>query len=301
MYRTFMPYMKPFIVSAPHLRDIQFGRPYDSPSHTRHRHDEDILRGQIVNKTQSPQDCRATNQRDQEGAGHSWPMLDSFKGTVIGAYATGLACPVARVHLLSTGGRRPTELAMLSVVLSDWRPSFLRLATDIYRARGYIPLLPSASTGWGESLETLELRLNIVEDRFDFEECFNHIAETLSTLPATSLHLAFRCVNHRAQHKGETRYPLLEPFEGDQCGSPDVHGADAVCHMQDELSRHDLPQRVRECMRSAPALRRMTLAWGRCQTRGPARVICVDLDNAPHAWDRPGDESDEWGKPERDW
>ncbi|KAI0715931.1 hypothetical protein C8T65DRAFT_828509 [Cerioporus squamosus] len=299
IYSSFMPYMKPFIVSAPYLRELQFGG-MDS-SHTRHQHDEDILRGRIVNKTRIPaQEWRTTNERDQEATGKSWPMLDSFKGAIIGAYATGLSCPVARVHLLSTGGRRSTELAMLSIVLSDWRPSFLHLATKTYRTRGYIPILPPASSGWAEALETLELSLNVVDDRFNPGECFDHIKQTLSTLHVTSLRLDFRCVNSRTQHM-EIRHPPLDPFEGEECERPGSYQLNAVCYMQNELLREDLPQRVRECMRSSPALRRMTLAWGRCCTRGPNRVICVDMDNVPHVWDRPGDDSDGWGKPDRDW
>ncbi len=107
-------------------------------------------------------------------------------------------------------------------------------------------------------------------------------------------------MNNRTQHM-EHRYPPFDPYEGEECESPGAYGADAVCCMQDKLLRQDLPQRVRELMRSALALRRMTLAWGRCLTRGPDRVICVDLDNTPHAWDRPGVYSDGWGKPDRDW
>ncbi len=170
IYSICIPYMRPFVIAAPHLRELQIGG--TDNSHTRHRHNEDILRGKIINRTQTPQEWRTTNEHDREVSNRSWPMLDSFKGAIIGAYSTGLTCPVARVHLLSTGGRRRTELAMLSIVLSDWRPSFLRLATKTYRARGYIPLLPSTSSGWAEALETLELRLNVVEDRFNLEECF---------------------------------------------------------------------------------------------------------------------------------
>ncbi|RDX42899.1 hypothetical protein OH76DRAFT_1255080 [Lentinus brumalis] len=170
LYHICRPYLKPIIVSAPQLRDLQFGGRYNT--HMRHRHDEDILRGRVINSSSTPQEWRTVNQRDQEAMGKSWSMLDAFKGAIIGAYATGLACPVTRVHLLSTGGRRTLELTMLSIVLSDWRPSFLRLATKVYRARGYIPLVPSTSSGWAESLETLEIRLNIVDDRFDYAECF---------------------------------------------------------------------------------------------------------------------------------
>ncbi len=170
LYNVCMPYLKPFIVSAPQLRDLQLGAWYNTPM--RHRHDEDILRGRVINSSSTPQEWRTVNQRDQEAMGKSWPMLDMFKGAIIGAYATGLSCPVTRVHLLSTGGRRTLELAMLSIVLSDWRPSFLRLATKVYRARGYIPLLPSTSSGWAESLQALEIRLNMVDDRFDYAQCF---------------------------------------------------------------------------------------------------------------------------------
>ncbi len=122
----------------------------------------------------------------------------------------------------------------------------------------------------------------------------------LSTLPVISLRLEFRCINNRLQD-GETRDPPLDPFEGEECEIPGSDESDAVCYMQDELLEEDLPQRMRDCMRSAPALRRMTLVWGRCWALVPNRVICVDLDNAPHAWDRPGDESDDWCKLNRDW
>ncbi len=122
LYNRFMPYLKPWIVSAPQLRDLQFGGTYNS--HVRHRHDEDIFEGRIMPLV-STQECRGINERDQEA--NRWATLDSFKGAIIGAYASGLSCPIAQVHLLSTGGRRKMELAMLSTVLSDWRPSFLRL------------------------------------------------------------------------------------------------------------------------------------------------------------------------------
>ncbi|RDX42900.1 hypothetical protein OH76DRAFT_1410653 [Lentinus brumalis] len=298
IYSDFMPYLKPFMVSAPHLRDLQFGGTYNS--HTRHRHDEDILRGRIINQTRTAQEWRTTNEVDQEATGTCWSTLDSFKGAIISAYASGLSCPIARVHLLSTGGRRTTELAMLSIVLTDWRPSFLRLATKVYRARDYIPLLPSTTSGWAESLETLEIRLNIVDNQFDCARCFHHIGQMLSTLPTTSLRLEFRCVNSRRQDM-EDRDPPFDPFVGEECERPGLYRPDAFCYTQDELLREDLPQRMRECMRSAGALRRMTIAWGRCWTRGPNRVLCVDLDNVPHVWDRAGDDSDGWGKPDRDW
>ncbi len=122
----------------------------------------------------------------------------------------------------------------------------------------------------------------------------------LSTLSLTSFRLEFRCVISRTQHM-ETRHPPLDPFEGKECEGPRAYEPDAICYLQNELLREDLPKHVQECMRSAPAMRRMTLAWGRCHMGEPDRVICVDLDNVPHAWDRPGNRSDGWRKLDRDW
>ncbi len=202
MYGLSVPYLKPFLVSAPNLRDLQFGGVDNF--HARHPHDEDILQARIVTRSRTPQEWRTHNQRDQEATVKSWLVpLDSFKGSIIDAYATGLSCPVTRVHLLSTGGRRKLELAMLSIVLSDWRPSFLRLATKVYRARGYIPILPSASSGWAEALDTLELRLNIVDDRFNLEECF------VSDLHQFTIKW-IQILTHGARHRtiSQRRYPL---------------------------------------------------------------------------------------------
>ncbi|RDX43621.1 hypothetical protein OH76DRAFT_1192344 [Lentinus brumalis] len=89
---------------------------------------------------------------------------------MLAAYTLGLSCHVQKVHLISTGGKREDESAMLSAILSDTKPSFLRLAIRVFNARGYIPIF--SSTSWSTNLETLELRINISKEEFDYEECF---------------------------------------------------------------------------------------------------------------------------------
>ena len=55
-----------------------------------------------------------------------------------------------------------------------------------------------------------------------------------------------------------------------------------------------LVERVKDCMRSIPTLRRATVVWARCSEYKicPNRVTTIDLDNPAHSCDRPGDQSD---------
>ncbi|TFK85983.1 hypothetical protein K466DRAFT_600694 [Polyporus arcularius HHB13444] len=177
---------------------------------------------------------------------------------------------------------------MLSVILSDAKPVFLRLATRVFNARGYIPVFKS-TTSWSMSLETLELRINISKEQFDFQECFRHITHVLSTLSVRSLRLELRCSN--IEHLDEHTDDEVDN-SGQKCDPYLEDGYRWYCYTENALLREDLLQRVRDCMQSGPTLRRMTLIWARCEAPRPTRVIGVDLDNPPYSWDRPGNDSD---------
>ena len=64
------------------------------------------------------------------------------------------------------------------------------------------------------------------------------------------------------------------------------------CYTETALRQEDLRERVRDCMRAIPTLRRMALLWTRCQASHPTHVIAIDLDNPSYTCDRPGRESD---------
>ncbi|KAI0715917.1 hypothetical protein C8T65DRAFT_738352 [Cerioporus squamosus] len=209
--------------------------------------------------------------------------LQTLKAAIVAAYAIGLSCHVEKVHLISTGGKREDELTMLSAILSDTKPLFLRLAIRVFNARGYIPIFKSTAP-WSASLKTLELRINISKEDFNYEECFIHFAQLLSAMCLASLRLELRCLNSA---------PYSEAGLGDPSGQrcQPIWDLDH-CFTENAWMREDHLQRVRDCMRSGPTLRRMTLIWARCEATHPTRVIGIDLDNPPHAWDRPGDDSD---------
>ncbi|TFK82494.1 hypothetical protein K466DRAFT_666480 [Polyporus arcularius HHB13444] len=279
--------MKPIISSFPNLHTLQIGirathaRPSLSPN-------EDIRELRHASKN-TIQQCHDLNKRDQIMHGR-WSKLDSFTGTIIDAYATGLSCHVATAHLYSTGGKREAELMMLSTILTDWQPTFLRLALKVHDPAGHIRIF-SSSVSWPKSLATLELRVSIVKEEFYFDEYFNCIGRVLATTSISALRLEVRCAN-TSWNKDETqRGPGAWRAN---CQDPDWDGPDAICWTADALLQEDLPQRVRACMRSIPTLRQVTLLWARCWSTVPDRVIGIDLDNVPYSWDRPGEPSDMW-------
>ena len=159
--------IKPMITSFPRLQTLYVGPPDDS--YIRDPHDAEILNEVHLGK-RSIQQCHDINKQDQLVHG-TWPMLKFFKATIVGAYALGLTCPVERMQLVSSGGQRGQELIMLSVILSDTKPQSLRLAVRAFNARGTIPIFPSVGT-WSTRLETLELRINISQEMFNYEEFF---------------------------------------------------------------------------------------------------------------------------------
>ena len=170
-----IPIIKPMIMSFPRLQILYIGS--SDNSYIRDPHEEDTL-NQIHIGKRSIQQCHDVNRQDQWEHG-TWPMLKSFKATIIAAYALGLTCPVERMQLVSTGGKRSHELVMLSAILSDTKPRSLRLALRAFNARGAIPFFPSADT-WSTRLDTLELRMNISQQAFNFEEFF--VSGPLSTM-----------------------------------------------------------------------------------------------------------------------
>lgn len=92
-----------------------------------------------------------------------------------------------------------------------------------------------------------------------------------------------------------------ESVDGIKCRDPLLEYTDAVCYTQNALMQEDLLQRVGDIRSAAPTLRRVTLIWARCYTEIPVRIVGIDLDNIPHSIDRPGGESDAWGKTVVDW
>lgn len=196
---------------------------------------------------------------------------------------------------------------MLSAILSDTKPSFLRLSVRVFHARGYIPIF--RSTAWIAGLETLELRINISKEEFDYEECFVSVASTrsigvedadldkkhaavlLPQLSLASLRLELVCAN--TEILGEGGFDEVD-FSGQRCEPySKKRNRRRYCYTENALRREDLLQHVRDCMRSSPTLRRMTLLWASCDATLPNRVIGIDLDHPPYFWDRPGDKSDE--------
>lgn len=301
-----MSYLKTYSACFPNLHSLRCG-PADT-LWARHGHQEDLLK-YIGPMGQTVQQVHDLNQRDFLEHPHPWLMLDSFTGSVLDGYVLQLP-HVNNVRLFSTGGMHSAESAMLSVLLPGLHPTFLRFATKVEDQRGYIPIFPPLST-WAESLTSLELRINIMKQRFDFDECFvsrikpqpvatyphlipqEHIIETLRSSSIVSLRLEFRCANTSSQHRELGPFPW-ELQGRTLCGLPGSRRS--LCYTQRALSQDNLLQRVRDVMNHLPTLRKMVLVWARCDTWAPDRVIGINLDSMPHSIDRPGDNSDGWNQ-----
>ena len=162
-----MPIIKPIMTPFPQLQMLYIGPADDS--YIRDPHEAELLNEVFLGK-RSIKQCHDINKQDQLMHG-TWPMLKLFKATIIAAYALGVTSPVERMQLLSTGGKREHELIMLLAILSDTKPRSLRLALRAFNARGVIPFFPSSKT-WSTRLESLELRMNIAQEIFNYEEFF---------------------------------------------------------------------------------------------------------------------------------
>ena len=161
------PIIKPIIMSFPRLQVLYIGSAVDS--YVRSPHEEDILDQVYIGK-RSIQQCHNINKQNQSTHG-TWTMLKFFKATIVAAYALGLSCSVEKMQLMSTGGKREQELTMLSAILSDTKPRSLRLALRAFHARTTVPIFSSPET-WSTRLQTLELRMNIAQVVFNYEELF---------------------------------------------------------------------------------------------------------------------------------
>ncbi len=166
-YLNGMPDLRTYMICFPNARHLRCG--FSNNSWVRHRHSDDIFREGCCFAT--VQEWHDYNKRDSDRHARAWPMLRSFQGSIIDAYVLSLPCRVSRLHMLSTGGERSMEYAMLSTILSQTQPSSLRLCLKVYETRGYIPILPPQSL-WAGYLTELEVRFNIVKPFFDLDECF---------------------------------------------------------------------------------------------------------------------------------
>ncbi|RPD52888.1 hypothetical protein L227DRAFT_658605, partial [Lentinus tigrinus ALCF2SS1-6] len=167
-YREGMPHLATYLLCFPNLKRLRCS--FERMPWIRYRHAADTFTEECGFAT--IQDWNDFNKQETTRQTHAWTMLESFRGSIIDAYVLALPCRVERLHLLSTGGKRSAEYTMLSSILSDTRPSSLRLCLKIYEGRGYIPIIPpQLSESWAQALEVLEIRINIVKQVFDLEEC----------------------------------------------------------------------------------------------------------------------------------
>ena len=310
-----MPDLKTYLTCFPNVTHLQCGT--EGYKRLRFSRDADLLEEECCMMA-TAQQWHDFNKRSISAQSHSWSALQSFQGCIIDAYLLSLPCHVSRMHLMSTGGKRSTELDMLSIILSDTRPTSLRLCLKIYEGRGYIPILPLPAL-WAQGLTRLEIRINIVKQVFDVDECIVshftchlmivlyssscqvHVIEMLRQLSVTTFILEFRCSNRYLQ-RTEWEEDHMETYYGIKCQKYHFTEPDhRICYTRDTLLRQDLHQRVRDILAATPKLRQVTLMWARCDVSKPAQVVGIDLDNIPHSIDRPGDESDGWNKRDPDW
>ncbi|TFK90182.1 hypothetical protein K466DRAFT_597157 [Polyporus arcularius HHB13444] len=295
-YLEGMPDLRTYLLCFPNIQHLRCGSA--GIGWFRHRHDADILQESCCDAT--VQQWHDYNKRGSARQDHAWKMLRSFRGSIIDAYVLALPCRGLRLHLMSTGGRRSAEYAMLSTILSDIRPSSLRFSLKVHDGRGYIPILPPHSlTGWATNLRTLEIRINIVKQFFDLDECFSHVVDMLRAMSVTSFQLEIRCANMDTQY-GEILETPSESEDGVKCRDP-LDYTDGICYAQNTLLQEDLHQRVRDILSITPTLRQVTVMWARCYAEVPVRIVGIDKDNFPHSFDRPGGESDGWRREVVDW
>lgn len=163
-YSLGLPHLRTYLLCFPNLRRLRCGFLYHTWIH--YGHDTDVLQ-EVCCHAATIQQWHDFNKRQSSKHADSWAMLQSFRGSIVDAYVLSLPCRVEHLHLLSTGGRPSTQYAMMSTILSDTRPSSLRLCLRIYDSGYQIPLRPS----WSQSLTTLEVRINIVKHMFDLQGC----------------------------------------------------------------------------------------------------------------------------------
>ncbi|KAI0687994.1 hypothetical protein C8T65DRAFT_746838 [Cerioporus squamosus] len=200
-----MPDLRTYLLCFPNLWHLQCGNSYTT--WFRHQPDADIYQVSCCDAT--IQQWHDYNKWDNKIQAHGWTTLRSFRGSIIDAYVLSLPCRGLHLHLMSTGGSRAAEYAMLSTILSDIRPSSLRFALKVYKSREYIPILPPQSlSGWATDLARLEIRINIVQQFFDLNECFSHVLELLQSLPLSSSQLELRCSNKESQLGEEQEDPM---------------------------------------------------------------------------------------------
>ena len=164
--------LKTYLTCFPNLRHLQCGNP--GAIRMRYKRTADLFKEEC--RLTTVQQWHDYNKRSVSGQPHSWSTLQSFRGCVVDAYVLSLPCHVEHMHLLSTGGKLSVEHGMLLTILSDARPTSLRLCLKVYEGRGYIPILPPPHL-WAQSLTRLEVRINIVKQYFDVDECVvRHVA-----------------------------------------------------------------------------------------------------------------------------
>ncbi|RPD52884.1 hypothetical protein L226DRAFT_576681 [Lentinus tigrinus ALCF2SS1-7] len=299
-YLAGIPHLATYLLCFPNLKHLRCGS--RRTAWTRYRHAADTLKEKCYLAT--IQDWNDLNKRETTRKTHAWTMLESFRGSIIDAYVLALPCRVERLHLLSTGGKRSAEYTMLSSILSDTRPSSLRLCLKIYEGRGYIPILPpQSSDSWAQDLTTLEIRINIVKQVFDLQKCIDHVVEMLRTITVTSFRLELRCANTKWQsHESHQDRQEAIP-RGMKCVERYEHDEHDVCYIMRILEQHDFHQHVRDIMNANPTLRRVVVMWRRCghMTKVPNQVVGIDLDEIPHSIDRAGVEADGWDNVGEDW
>ncbi|KAI0715834.1 hypothetical protein C8T65DRAFT_726525 [Cerioporus squamosus] len=297
-----MPFLRPLITSFPNVRHIEF-RYYLTLRYP----------GYYLYMTENP--CVGHTRREwhdlnvQYQSTRTWPRIDSLRATILDAYTYGISCSVSRMHLRTVGGAHSVELAMLSAIFADTRPSAVRLALKAWFGRNSLPMLPTCSP-LAHCLTSLEIRVNVNMQVYDFGLCFHHVIKMVQSLLAlSSFRLEFNCCNLEYMG-GEKSVAAFEGWDdkeykfmgGEYCPIPVGFGEHDLCHMRYAIEKLDLLEQVRAIAAASLTLRRVYLLWRRCHmphrvdrpAPPPNRVVGIDLDNMPHFTDRLGDTSDVW-------
>ncbi len=105
-------------------------------------------------------ELRERNQSEQEHLG-SWPVLESYQGSIMNLYLLGICCPIRTVAI----GHHEDELdpLMLVAVLGDARPRKLQLRIDGGHWLGDPDFLETFVHPGTEALKRFELCVNLEE------------------------------------------------------------------------------------------------------------------------------------------
>ncbi|TFK87155.1 hypothetical protein K466DRAFT_653311 [Polyporus arcularius HHB13444] len=182
------------------------------------------------------------NTRNQVASG-TWSRIQSLQGTIQDVYVYGISCHTTRLHLLSIGGDHSDELVMLSAILALTMPTALRLAVKVWSGRASLPMLPS--TPASERLTSLELRINIILQKFQLDAYIDHVTNMLGSMRVLkSFQLELRCLNTEIRSEvGLANNSSTSPINGTgiNCATP-LDGVYGRCYLRDIMGHVDLYQ-----------------------------------------------------------